>query len=75
MHANDIWHICMSYSPNFEWEEDTDAKNKSSKKGNNKDSSSKGSKKDKKEKKNDKVQTPFNETKVYCLVGSCNSIK
>lgn len=79
MAANDIWLVCKSYTPDFEWEEDRDAKNMSNKntrKGNiNKDSSSKGSKKDKKKEKNENVQTPLNETNVYCLVGSCNSIK
>lgn len=96
MSTDDIWNICVAYSPNFEWEEDMakskDSKarssgkkdeskkgssKKESKKGSKKDSSSKGSKKGKKTKQSERIpiEEIIDETKIYCLVGSCKSVR
>lgn len=82
MSTTDIWDICVAYSPKFEWDEDKETKTKISKssKSSKKDSSKKGSNKQTSSSKGKKgenkdVEEIIDETKVYCLVGSCKSIK
>ncbi|GJQ72621.1 hypothetical protein Trydic_g1285 [Trypoxylus dichotomus] len=79
MHTSDIWDICVSYTPDFKWAEETNARantGKGDKKGDKKkESNSKEGKKVKKGEIKAPIPEVIDETKVYCLVGSCKSIK